>query len=180
MSMRCLTFLLVLACLAWPAKADTSLDAAQAAYDSGDHVRAASLLLPLAESGQARAQHLLALLYHHGSGVPEDDARAVHWARRSAERGDPEAMLTLAYLHLLGYAGGDDREEADREGARWLHRAARAGHAEAQYSLGLLFLAGKGVRQDPAQASTWMAQAARGGHAGARGFFDPRRMHGVH
>ena len=46
---------------------------------AGDYQKAFQLLEPLAEQGDARARDMLGSLYAGGKGVPEDDAKAVHW-----------------------------------------------------------------------------------------------------
>ena len=50
-----------------------------AAFLAGDYQKAFQLFEPLAEQGDARAQGKLGSLYAGGKGVPEDDAKAVHW-----------------------------------------------------------------------------------------------------
>ena len=50
-----------------------------AAYEVGDYQKTFRLWKPLAEQGDARAQGMLGSLYAGGKGVPEDDAKAVHW-----------------------------------------------------------------------------------------------------
>ncbi len=47
---------------------------AKAAYDRGDYATALRLLRPLAELGNAAAQHYLGKMYADGMGVPQDDA----------------------------------------------------------------------------------------------------------
>jgi uncharacterized protein len=57
-----------------------------AAYEKGDYATALSLMRPLAEQGNADAQHSLGVMYNDGQGVPQDYAAAVSWYRKAAER----------------------------------------------------------------------------------------------
>ncbi len=47
------------------------------AYASGDYATALRLWRPLAEQGEAYAQHNLGVMYRDGEGVPQDYAEAV-------------------------------------------------------------------------------------------------------
>lgn len=55
------------------------------AYKRSDFTTAVSMLSGLAEAGDKRAQFALGLLYDNGEGVTEDDEKAAHWYRLSAE-----------------------------------------------------------------------------------------------
>ena len=59
------------------------LDAAQA----GDYATALREWRPLADQGYANAQYNLGIMYANGSGVPEDDVKAVKWFRLADEQG---------------------------------------------------------------------------------------------
>lgn len=61
----------------------------KAAYDRGDYITALREWQPLAEQGDAEAQHSLGNMYFEGRGVPQDDAEAVRWWRRTGPRGGP-------------------------------------------------------------------------------------------
>ncbi|MGH6883568.1 MAG: hypothetical protein ACREFM_21775 [Hypericibacter sp.] len=62
-----------------PARAE-SYEAGLAAFDKGDFDTAAKEWRPMAEGGDARAQHGMGLLYEIGSGVEKRDyAEAVKW-----------------------------------------------------------------------------------------------------
>ena len=56
----------------------------------------------LAEQGDANAEYHLGLMYDKGSGVPQDDAKAIKFYRRAAERGDPEAQAHLGDMYMNG------------------------------------------------------------------------------
>ena len=52
-----------------------------------------------AEAGDPLAQFDLGLLYHDGRGVPQDDAEAIEWYERAADRGFGLAQLHLGMIH---------------------------------------------------------------------------------
>ena len=85
---------------------------AGAAYNAGDYQKAYRLFKPLAEQGFAPAQHNLGVMYDEGNGVPEDDARAVHWYRKAAEQGDAEALYNLGWMYDNGEGVPEDNAKA--------------------------------------------------------------------
>jgi len=56
----------------------------------------------LALEGHAPSQFNLALMYHHGRGVPQDYAKARQWYTLSAERGHISAMNNLGSMYRRG------------------------------------------------------------------------------
>ena len=66
-----------------------------AAYNRGDYVPAIRLFRPLAEQGNAKAQHLIGMMYHRGQGVARNSVRALAWFSVAAKRGDREAEATM-------------------------------------------------------------------------------------
>lgn len=72
-----------------------------AAYKAGDYTTALREWMPLAEQGNAAAQHDLGQMYVNGNGVPQDYAEAVKWFRLAAEQYAP-AQASLGWLYKLG------------------------------------------------------------------------------
>ena len=66
-----------------------------AAYNRGDYMPAIRLFRPLAEQGNAKAQHLIGLMYHRGEGVARSKVRAFAWFSMAAAHGDREAKAKL-------------------------------------------------------------------------------------
>src|ERR1700681_4068266 len=66
-----------------------------AAYNRGDYMPAIRLFRPLAEQGNARAQHLIGVMYHKGEGVARNSVRAFAWFSLAAAHGDREAKAKL-------------------------------------------------------------------------------------
>ncbi len=56
----------------------------------------------LAEAGDSDAQWQMGVRYHHGQGVPQDDAQAVRWFQLSAERGNVAAQGALGAYYWGG------------------------------------------------------------------------------
>jgi TPR repeat protein len=53
------------------------------------------LFRPLAKQGNARAQHLIGVMYHKGEGVARNSVRALAWFTLAAAHGDTEAKAKL-------------------------------------------------------------------------------------
>jgi TPR repeat protein len=119
--MRLLKLLLVLCvCVAaMPAVAGPYEDAVSA-YSQGDYRTALDLYQPLADQGDARAQHNLGVMYANGQGVPQDQAAAVSWWRRAAEQGLAKAQGALGVMYERGEGVRRDLVQAHK----WYHLAA--------------------------------------------------------
>jgi TPR repeat protein len=66
-----------------------------ASYNRGDYMPAVRLFRPLAEQGNAKAQHLIGVMYHRGQGVARNSVRAFAWFSLAAAHGDREAKAKL-------------------------------------------------------------------------------------
>jgi len=146
--------------------------AADRALAQGRPADAVALLRTAVAAGDPRAMTRLALMYHLGQGVPEDDDEAYRLLGLAARHDDAAAMFWLGRMHLLGWGPARGSPDADRSAAQWFFEAARRDHSEAQYYLGLLFMAGTGVQRDDDEALKWIRRAAAGGHEPARRFGD--------
>ena len=84
------------------------------ASESGDYAMAAIRWEPLAAEGDALAQFNLALMYHRGLGVQQNEAMAVSWYHKSAENGYSKAQEFLAAAYREGWFGlKQDHQKAD-------------------------------------------------------------------
>lgn len=73
-----------------------------AAYKKGRYAAALKEWKPLAEKGNATAQHNLGQMYKRGKGVKRNYATAVTWFTRAAEQGYGIAQVDLGLMHVLG------------------------------------------------------------------------------
>ncbi len=83
-------------------------DAYSRGYDqavAGDYETAFATWLPLARSGDARAQFNLGLIYHAGLHGPIDEQKAVFWYIQAARNGVREAQEYLAVAYREGWFG---------------------------------------------------------------------------
>jgi TPR repeat protein len=96
-----------------------SLATGSAAFTRGDYVRAARVLLPLAERGNARAQAMVGFMYATGQGLPQSYDAASYWYRLSAEQGD----VTAQYLLGLAYDKGQGVPLDEVAAYKWLNLA---------------------------------------------------------
>jgi uncharacterized protein len=150
---------LLVAQAGWAGPASADFDAGVRAFERGDYAAALEAWTPLAEAGDADAQHNVGVLHEQGLGVAQDLAAAAQWYRRAAENGSPASAFNLANL----YRGGQG-VEADLERAAALYAAAaEAGHPESINNLGAMLLEGIGVERDEAQAAQLFALGAERG-----------------
>ncbi len=66
-----------------------------ASYDRGDYVPAIQVFRVMAAQGNAKAQHLVGLMYHRGEGVARNSVRAFAWFSLAAAHGDRDAKAKL-------------------------------------------------------------------------------------
>ncbi|MCC5870302.1 MAG: sel1 repeat family protein [Gammaproteobacteria bacterium] len=111
---------------------------------------------PIAQSGDARAQHHMASLERtRGKFAP-----AFSWAERSASQQHPPGLLILGQLYQAGQGTQRDRTK----GLELIQRAADLGLTEASYHTGLAYQNGVGVTPAPELADRYLQQAANNGH----------------
>ncbi len=113
-----IAILIGLAAPAW-----AGFDEGVAAFYRGDYATALQELRPLAEQGNADAQHRLGAMYEDGKGVPQDYAEAVKWHRKAAEQGHGDAQFSLGAMYLSGRGVPQDYVRAHM----WLNLSAARG-----------------------------------------------------
>lgn len=101
---------------------------ADKAYLRGDYDKAVTDIEFLANGGEARAQYDLGLLYDQGQGVPQNDARAMHWYALAAEQGEPRAQYNLGLMYLNGQGVQPDLVTA----YYWITLSANRGNVHAR------------------------------------------------
>ena len=124
---------------------------------------------PLAEQGDARAQHYLGKMYAIGLrdlyGVPllQDYKEAAKWFRLAAEQGHADAQYNLGEMYHKGEGVLQDYKKA----VKWYRLAAEQGDAMGQFNLGFKYNNGDGVPQDSVYAHMWWNIASVNGSKGS-------------
>jgi TPR repeat protein len=104
------------------------LATADRAYAEGNYSEAVTVLKPLAEKNNAKAQLRLGRLYLEGLGVERNEAEALKLFRKAAEQGENEARLRLGDM----YAAGRGVPQSNFQAFVWYGVAAREGNAAAK------------------------------------------------
>lgn len=134
------------------------------AFKKRQYDEALAIWTPLAEQGHAGAQFNLARMYDTGTGVAEDDAKAVLWYKRAAEQDFVPAIRELA----LSYIEGEGVAVNGTKALDLLEESAAAGDAESEFQLGMLYREGDVVGKDYEEAMKWYLTAAAQGHSQAQ------------
>ena len=143
-----------------------AFDDAMSASKGRDFASLERILLPLAESGNLRAQMAIANLYVSTRVWPKQWREAAKWYRRAAEQGSPAAQAQLAGMYLRRQGVPFSPEEA----ARWYRRAANQGSSYySQYELSRMYADGWGVPRDYVAAYMWLSVAIDNGYHSGRG-----------
>jgi TPR repeat protein len=135
------------------------LEDAKAAEKRGDYATAFEIVQPLANQGNARAQHELGFMYWSGQGVRKDYAEAIKWYRRAAEQGYANAQWSLGHM----YRTGTGLPQSYAEAFKWFRLSAEQGYAGSQDALGDMYSNGQGVLKNEAQGVLWYFRAANQG-----------------
>lgn len=133
-------------------------------YVRKDYAQALVEWLPLAEQGNAPAQHNLGVMYEKGQGVAKDEAKAVQWYTKAAEQGTAAAQFNLGVMYVNGRGVAKDGAKA----VVWFTKAAEQGVAAAQFNLGQMYDFGHGVASDEGKAIQWYIEAAQQGDVSAQ------------
>jgi len=121
-----------------------------------------SRLVAEAESGDRKAEYMLALVYQEDRLVPRDLAATRKWMLRSAEQGYVPAQTGMAELYITGVK--DDGPIPHRDDAeKWFRLAAAQGDADAQFWLGAAYQRGWFGAFDDQEALKWLRKAAAQG-----------------
>jgi TPR repeat protein len=88
-----------------------------------------------AEQGTPNAAFLLATAYRNGKAGTVDLEKAFYWYQKSADLGDPDAMLMLGWLY---YKQSNNIEANTKKAHYWFRLAASKGVEEAVEMLELL------------------------------------------
>ncbi|MBW4422282.1 MAG: sel1 repeat family protein [Myxacorys californica WJT36-NPBG1] len=93
----------------------SNFDLGLAAFKAQNYAEAFQLLEPIAQSGNAEAQCVIANLFHLGLGMPVNLGEAIRWYHQSAAQGYGVASNNLGSIVLRGYADvPPDPVEAER------------------------------------------------------------------
>lgn len=114
------------------------------------------------QSGDAKAQFVLATRFEDGRGVDRSMNEAIQWYRKSANSGFLEAQ---AYLGVI-YDKGRGTKQDDMEAASWYRKAAEQGHGQSQYNLGMFYFYGRAFQTNREEAKKWFERARDSGYAG--------------
>ncbi|HEY3351687.1 MAG TPA: tetratricopeptide repeat protein [Polyangia bacterium] len=134
-------------------KFNRALDYEQGQDVQADPAEAIRLMTEAAEKGNREALLHLGWCFLNGVGVAMDLDQARFWYRKSARRGEPRAMYSLADIEIEAH----NFELA----TEWLRGAIATNYADARFLLGKLYWRGWGVPQDRKQAMVLFTEAAR-------------------
>lgn len=147
------TALILTALLVSCGSADVRFSRGLQAYDLGEYARAMEYWEPLVESGHARAQHSLGVMYFKGEGVVQDYDQAIGLFRDAVNGGAHGAALSLTVMYAHGYG-----TEADPVTAyQWARVADDQDDGNAPHWLGTLQrqLSAEQIKAAQQGAATW-------------------------
>jgi len=125
-----------------------------------DPKAAVDFLTRAADAGSPEAQFELAKLYERGTGVQQDEARALELYRVAASQDFADAINDLGFMH---YQGGLGLPADPGKALRYFERAADLRHPQAQFNFAALIDDGHIPSKGPADAAKYLYEALRSG-----------------
>ena len=121
-----------------------------------DYEKALRKLLPLAESGNAAAQYNIGVMHEWGDGVPQNNAEAIRWYRRSAELSHKDAQNNLGAM----YSKGEGAEQNFVEALKWFILSGGNGSEGGKKNIGIVEkrMTIEQINEARKLASEWMKQ----------------------
>ena len=133
-----------------------------------------------AQSGNAKAQFDLGVMYFRGIGVPQDYIKALDFFEKAAAQGHERAKdyIPRTYFALGSHYFSEDAGERqdDQEAFKWFSKAAELGHAQSQYIIGLMYYFGEGIPKDESKGVQLIKQSAQNGFGEARKVIDEYKL----
>ena len=114
------------------------------AYEKGDYATAFREWKPLADQGDASAQHNLGVMYDEGYGVLQDHKAAVKWYTLAAEQGLDYAQFNLGWM----YYNGENVNKDVFKAFELYKMATDFGHPRAMFNLANMHFSGTGTVKD--------------------------------
>lgn len=131
--------------------AQTNLDFAERAFESGDNQTALKLFGELANKNNPNAEYWLGHMSEIGLGLPRDVTKAIGLYKKAAEHNIVAAEARLGELYLNGDLVTPDFGQAKS----YLERAAYHADPRSAMLLGQMYRAGIGTAVDQKQAYAW-------------------------
>lgn len=136
-------------------ESDASYASGMAAFEAKNFSQAMRFLSPLAEQGDAEAQHRCAIMYQNGLGIVANEQRAAAMMRAAAEQGHALAQHGLGFMYMEGECVEQDSQEA----IKWFEMAAEQGLVGSLTTLAMMYEEGLGVDKDTEKAKALYKQA---------------------
>lgn len=125
-----------------------------------DPEAAVAFLQRAADAGSPEAQFELAKLYERGTGVEQDNARALELYRAAADQDYADAINDLGFLH---YQGGLGLPADPKRALTFFERAADLRHPQAQFNFAALIDDGLIPSKGPEDAARYLYASLRSG-----------------
>lgn len=137
------------------------IEDATAADEAGDYDKAVSILMPMAEGGDAMASMLIGMYYLEGQGLPKEPLQAEKYLLQAASQSAPVAPLAAAELGDLYYKGKGELKKDTPKAVFWYDKAAEFGVTKPMVMLSVLLSSSPEVPRDTQKAAAWALIAQR-------------------
>ena len=153
MNKQILPAVLLLVMMVVPVYANDFQEGLDAIHET-NYEKALEKLIPLAEYGHPAAQYNIGVMHEWGNGMPQDNANALKWYKRSAERSHKDAQNNLGAL----YSKGEGTEQNFIEALKWFIISAENGSEGGQKNIRIVEkrMSYEQISQAQKLANDWM------------------------
>ena len=153
MNKQILPAILLLVMMVVPVYANDFQEGLDAIHET-NYEKALEKLIPLAEHGHPAAQYNIGVMHEWGNGVPQDNANALKWYKRSAEHSHKDAQNNLGAL----YSKGEGTEQNFIEALKWFIISAENGSEGGQKNIRIVEkrMSYEQISQAQKLANDWM------------------------
>ena len=142
-----------------------TLQEALDALKEQDYIFAMEEFTRLADKEEnAEARYYIGRMYEQGTGVQQDELKALEFYQQAADQGSASAALKVGNA----YYNGKGKEKDYKEAFKWYKKAADQNNYPAQYNLGLMLEEGLGVKEDILKSFEYYKKSADQGYAPAQ------------
>ena len=180
--------------------AEAAVPAAEPAKTSGE---SDEFVKKVAEQAQIEEWFLRGVDYYRGRGVQQDQAKAVEYFLKAAEKGHSQALLgagcekdlnkaveyfqksadagnmEAAFNLAIHYGKGDGVERNMAKSAEYMKMAEEAGIPEAAYHLAVMYATGDGVEKSDSEAFALFKKVAEWGYPNAQANLGTYYLQGI-
>lgn len=150
-------FLILIGLTAFGQTADELNEQSKKFLQTGEIDKAIPLLEQAAELGNAEAQYNLGYCYQTGTGVEQNNKKAIEWYSKSADQGFNDGL----YQMMMAYGKGTGVEQDFEKAFQYALKCAKNGDGTCMWNVANCYYEGMGVEKDLDKMVEWSTKLGK-------------------